>query len=132
MRDPINTMRSEIREWAFIEGAQEPEQDWDLQLANLREFDLYVELAANDLCPARDYFLRILYLIVGDAVRTSFQTESKECIQEILAMTERFPRHRFHLFRHRSIELLENPTTFDYDDWCGGMLVTRDSKLNQQ
>lgn len=132
MRNPINPMRTEIREWAFIEGAQEPEQDWDLHLANLREFDLYVELAANDLCPARDYFLRLLYLIVGDAVRTSFQTESVETIQDLLAMTERFPRHRLHVFRNRAQDLLEAPETFDYNDWCAGMLVSRDSNLAQQ
>jgi hypothetical protein len=132
MRDPINPMRDEIRAWAFFENAQEPEQDRDLHLANLREFDLYVELAANNLCPARDYFLRLLYLIVGDAVRTSFQTESLESIKEILAMTESFPRHRFHVFRHRSLELIENPKTFDYDDWCAGKLVARDSNPIQQ
>jgi len=42
MRDPINPISDEIREWAFLEGALEPQQDWDLHLANLREFDLYV------------------------------------------------------------------------------------------
>ena len=126
MRDPINPLRSEIRDWAFEEGALEPVQDWDLHLASLREFDLYIELAADDSCPSWDYFLRVLYLLVGDAVRTNFQTQSTGAIKEILAMTEPFPRHRLHLFRKRSRELLDDPSKFNYDDWCAGMLVARD------
>jgi hypothetical protein len=132
MRDPINPMRSDIRDWAFVDGAKEPEQDWDLHLANLREFDLYVELAADDSCPSGDYFLRLLYLIVGDAVSTDFKTESMETIKDILAITERFTKHRFHIFRQRSLGLLNDPTTFDYDDWCAGKLVARDLNPTHQ
>lgn len=126
MRNPVNAMRNEIREWAFIEGAEEPVQDWDLHLAHLREFDLYVELAADDSCTASGYFLRLLYFIVGDAVRTSFQSESAGTIQEILALTERFPKYRFHVFRQRASALLKDPATFNDEDWCAGMLVAWD------
>lgn len=126
MRDPINPMRDEIREWAYMAGAMEPEQDWDLHLANLREFDLYVELASDDSCPAWDYFQRVLYLIVGDAVRTGFKTETEDSIRDLLKLTEKFPKYRFHLFRQRSFELLEHPESFDYDDWCAGMFVAKD------
>ncbi|MEM9282173.1 MAG: hypothetical protein AAGA96_10120 [Verrucomicrobiota bacterium] len=126
MRDPINPTRDEIRNWAYTEGAMEPEQDWDLHLANLREFDLFTELAADDDCPSWDYFLRLLYLIVGDAVRTGFQTESEETIRDILKATEKIPRHRFHVLRLRSDELLKRPESFAYDDWCAGILVAKD------
>ncbi len=122
----MNPMSAEIREWAYTPGALEPEQDWDLALANLREFDLYVHLAADDACPSWDYFLRILYLIIGDAVRTEFQTESKEAILEILDATRSFPNDRFSLLRKRAELLIASPDTFNYDDWCAGALVTRD------
>lgn len=128
MRDPINPMRNEIREWAYLEGEMEPEQDWDLHLANLREYDLYVELAADDSCPSWKYFQRILYLIVGDAVRTGFQTETEDSIYNLLKLTEKFPKHRFHLFRQRSLDLLQHPENFDYNGWCAGMIVAKDLK----
>ena len=126
MRDPYNPMRDDVRDWAFSDGALEPVQDWDLMLANLREFDLYAELAADDSCPNREYFLRVLYLIVGDAVRTNFRTESAESINEILEITVRFPNYCFHLLRQRALALLSAPSTFEYDDWCAGRLVDQD------
>ena len=126
MRDAINPVRGEIRAWAFDEEAFEPEQDWDLHLANLREFDLYVELAAEDDCPKWDYFLNLLYLVVGDAVRTNFQSETRCSIDELLASTMTKPKYRFHLLRERSAALLANPEAFSYDEWCAGLLVTQD------
>ena len=121
-------MRDEIREWAYLEGEMEPEQDWGLHLANLREYDLYVELAADDSCPSWKYFQRVLYLIVGDAVRTGFQTETEDSIHNLLKLTERFPKHRFQLFRQRSLDLLQHPDSFDYNGWCAGMIVAKDLK----
>jgi hypothetical protein len=65
-------------------------------------------------------------------VRTEYRTESIETIKDILAITERFPKHRFHIFRNRSLALLDDPTTFDYDDWCAGKLVARDLNPTEQ
>ena len=126
MRDTISPMRDEIRDWAFTADALEPEQDWDLHLSHLPHFDLFVELAADDDCPKWAYFLRLLYFIVGDGVRTQFRTEDRQTILKLLSDTNRFPRHRFHIFRTRSEQLLSSPDTFDYDDWCGGLLVSND------
>ena len=123
MRDPFNPTPDEIREWASTKGAMEPEQDWDLHLAKLRYLDLYVSLAADQSCPSWDYFLRVLYLIVGDAVRSAFRAESRKSIEELLQMTERYPQHYFRVLRERSAKLLLDPNIFNYDDWCaGGML----------
>jgi hypothetical protein len=126
MRDPANPIRDEIKAWAFNEGAIEPMQDWDLMLASQREYDLYGELAADDACPNRDYFLRLLYLIVGDAVRTNYRTESLDSVRQLLKHTTTHPKYRFHLLRSRAEKLIREPETFSYDDWCGGALVTQD------
>ncbi len=132
MRDPWNPIQAEIRDWAYDKDALEPDQDCDLALANLREFDIYVELAADDDCPKWDYFLRILYLIVGDAVRTDYQTEPQESVLALLENTRRFAKPRFVLLRVRAEHLFAHPNTFDYNDWCGGGLVTQDQLQTPQ
>ena len=118
--------RDEIRAWAFADDRAEPHQDYELALANTREFDLFIELAADDSCPARDYFLRILYQIVGGAVMTKYWEESEETIAMILEKTERYPIRKFEILRQRSASLIEDPELFDYGDWCSGGFVTRD------
>jgi len=126
MRDPWNPQQAEIREWAYSEDQLEPDQDWDLVLANLDELDLYLEIAADDACPNWGYFLRVLYLVVGDAVRTEFQTESREDLEALLEATRAFAKRRFDLLRERAEDLIARPETFDYDNWCLGGFVRRD------
>ncbi len=126
MRSPENPTREDIREWAYTEGALYPIPAWDLILTWTREFDLYVELAADDECPNWDFFLGVLYQIVGEAVRTGYRTESKAQIEEFLDMTKPFPKYRFHLLRERAAKLMANPDTFDFSDWCTGQLVRQD------
>ncbi len=126
--EPASSLRDEIRAWAFTKGAKEPEQDWDLQLANLREYDLYVELAADADCPNADYFLRLLYLIVGDAVRTSYRSESAEIVQQLLGRSREYADLRMDRWRARSLELMRSPDAFVYEDWCAGQYVMRDLK----
>jgi hypothetical protein len=126
MRDPINPFRDEIHEWAYNPIAEEPVQDWDLHLAHLRDHDLFIELAADHACPNQDYFLRLLYLIIGDAVRTDYSTETRDTIEALLDQTHAYPRHAFHLLRQRSRELVANPKLFDYNLWCAGQWVTQD------
>ncbi|MBC2606301.1 hypothetical protein [Pelagicoccus albus] len=124
MKDPYNPTEDEIREWAFTDISVEPRQDWDLMLSHLNRTRLYLELASNDQCPTSEYFLSLLYLIVGDAVRTDFQTKKKSEIEDLLEVAEtEFPKYFIHLWVTRSRELLLNPESFEYDEWCAGDLA---------
>jgi hypothetical protein len=123
MRDPYNPTRDEIRAWAYEKGALEPEQDWDLHLARLGEFDLYVELAGADDCPNWSYFIRLLYFIVGDAVRSDYRTLSRRSLEDVLALTDHIPKFRFYRLRQRAADLMSEPASFDYHKWCGGGLI---------
>lgn len=101
-------------------------QDWDLLLEHLPYEDLYLELAASKTCPKADYFLALLYLIVGDAVRTEYQNRSKEAVEDLLRKAERdFPAFVICTWIQRSRVLLAQPQTFDYDRWCAGGWVYR-------
>ncbi len=119
MKSTSNPTAEELRAWAFDASEAEPAQDWDLILSWLPYDDVYLELASSRDCPKADYFLSLLYFIVGDAVRTEFGSRKKEAIQDLLSKAQtRFPAHVIHLWVQRSRDLLAHPERFCYEDWC--------------
>ena len=69
-------------EWAFNKNAMSPEQDFDLMVACDPDFrDIILELASNDQCPKQLFFLRCIYIIIGDAVRSNYNTDKKKRIE---------------------------------------------------
>lgn len=124
MRSPHNPLAEDITKWAYEGSAEEPVQDWDLVLSHTPHESLYMKLASSSDCPKQEYFLSVLYLIVGDAVRTHFRTRSHEDIQRLLSVAEQdFPQYCLHLWVQRAHDLLAKPETFRYDDWCAGQLA---------
>jgi hypothetical protein len=123
MRSAYNPTPEQLREWAASPDAEEPVQDWDLWLSHLPHEILYLELAADWNCPARQYFLELLYLIVGDAVRTGFRERSEGEVLDLLERSRAFKHPDLGAWRHRSRALLRNPETFDYAAWCAGGLA---------
>ena len=118
--DVVNPTPEEIRAWAFDPDALEPMQDWDLIL----ECDeLCLSLASDSRCPKRTYFLHILYLTVGDAVRTSFLSRSRDVIERLLAAGERSEEPAVRRWAERARGLIADPTRFNYPAWCGGDLA---------
>ena len=58
-------------------NAMFPTEDWDIVLASLAEHDrLYIDLAGSEL-PGADTFLRCLYIIMGDAIRTQWRAHTQ-------------------------------------------------------
>jgi hypothetical protein len=123
MRNPYNPTPEQIRAWAQTPDATEPIQDWDLLLLHEPHEALYLELAADWGCPARGYFLALLYRLVGDAVRTGFRTRSKAAVLDLLERSRAFRHPTLGQWRQRSRELLGNLDSFDFDAWCGGGLA---------
>jgi hypothetical protein len=81
MRNPSNPSSEDIRRWAFDAGAEEPVQDWDLLLSTVAQENFFLELASNDDCPKSEFFLALLYLITGDAVRTDYKSHRRDAIE---------------------------------------------------
>lgn len=127
MPDPYNPSAGFIRAWAADPGAMQPVEDWDLMLEGLPCEDLYLGLAADAACPNRAFFLAVLYLKVGNAVRTDFRTAPEPAIRALLGV--RLPREHPSLgvWRQRSRHLLAHPETFEYDLWCAGGLARQDA-----
>lgn len=75
--NPWNPSSREIRAWAYAHNAQAPCQDWDLALAWAGHESDYLEFSADANCPNRLYFLHVIYLMVGSAVRNGYRTTPK-------------------------------------------------------
>lgn len=103
------------------------EQDFELLVAGLDRATIILECAADNQCPKQLFFLTCACLIVGDAIRSE-----EDCSvfvgreKEILAFIRRAEKTgNVHLleFAWRARELIENPSTFEYDVWCSGELA---------
>jgi len=123
MIDPWNPTPQEIRSWAYDPDADEPCQDWDLALSWLQDESVYLSLATDDACPKRRFFLSLLYLMVGDAVRTDFRACPKPIVTGLIEQGSEYSHPDIIAWQRRSRELLANPATFQYDAWCGGQLA---------
>jgi len=84
MQNPWNPMPDEVRAWAYDPTALDPCEDWDLALCWAQHERAYLELASDDSCPKRRYFLGVLYLMVGDAVRCGFRSRPRPIIEGLI------------------------------------------------
>jgi hypothetical protein len=125
MQDPWNPSADDVRTWARSPDPVEPCEDWDLALSWARHDPAYLELAADDACHARRYLLRVLYLIVGDAVRTGYRTAGRGDIEALLARADAYAHPDIRLWQRRSRDLLAGRVAFDYESWCAGGLASR-------
>jgi hypothetical protein len=129
MRSPYNPSAEDLRLWAYDEKALEPKQDWDIIISGLPYENQFMSFASDSECPKADYFLALLYLIVGDAVRTRYRTKKKEEIEALLEKAKKqFPKHSIYLWTERSTVLLAHPDKFNYVDWCAGSLARNEEQ----
>lgn len=115
-----NPSATEARAWAYARDLTEPCQDWDLSLSAARHEATYLEIVADNSCRKRKYFLAVLYLIVGDAVRSKFATIDEPIIRGFLDRSRQYDHPDITVWRERSLALLNDPSSFRYDLWCGG------------
>lgn len=64
--------------------------------------------------------LGVLYLIVGDAVRSDFRTRPRPIVEALIDRGDDYKHPEIRRWQQRSRELLLDPTLFDYMLWCGG------------
>ena len=119
----FNPSSTEVREWAYDASAVDPTEDFDLILAGVRHEKDYLDFASDPACPKRGYFVRILYLIVGDAVRSKYGTLPEPILRGFLERAAEYRDPAIQLWRQRSLELMRDPKTFEYDAWCAGGLA---------
>jgi hypothetical protein len=121
--DPWNPSSTEVRVWAYTAGAIAPCEDWDLSLLWARHERDYLEFAADPRCPNSDYFLHILYFVVGSAVRSKYRSVPEPVIRGFMDLAAKAESQRLQSWRVRALHLLKHPEDFQYAAWCGGGLA---------
>jgi|TARA_B100000700_G_scaffold319756_1_gene415600 hypothetical protein len=121
--DPWNPSSSEVREWAYTASAIEPCQDWDLSLSWVGFGHDFIEYASDANCPNADYFLHVLYFMVGDSVRSKFHSKHKSSVREFINSGNSSKNFKVRLWAQRAAKLIDNIESFDYESWCGGQLA---------
>jgi hypothetical protein len=124
-----NPTADEIRIWASDPDATRPSEDWELVLATISDNDsLYLELAGSEL-PGSDTFLRCLYIIFGDAVRTSWRTRSRTQVETLVESGLRSMAASVRKWAEAAARVLAHPKTFSAEDWIYGGAVSDEDAL---
>lgn len=130
MNDAWNATPEELRRWAYDAGAMWPTEDWELAVTCDDRSTLILQFATDPACPSRNFFLRCLYLLVGDAVRSNFVAHQREVVLNLLARVSGDCPPDVTRWAERSRVLVSGPSdAVDYDLWCAGgyALAERDS-----
>ncbi len=110
----------ELLVWAYSSEG-EPMQDWDLMVTDPNRAELLLRLAADPSCPQRGFFLRCLYLLVGEYIRVSSAgLRVAPSIEPLLTKAAALSDPAIQTWVKRSWELLAHPDLFDYSFWCDG------------
>ena len=121
--DPWNPSSTEVRAWAYSVDAMDPCQDWDLALSWAGHERDYLHFVADPDCPTGEFFLKVIYLMVGDAVRCEYRNVSEPTVRGFVALAMDSKCEVLRLWHARSNHLLNHPSEFEYDAWCGGGLA---------
>jgi hypothetical protein len=116
--DVVNPTPAEITAWAYS-GEPEPMEDWDLMLSDLELAPLLLELISDSACPSRSYLLGSLYVLTGDAVRTSYRDISQQQLTVLTRQAEALDDPWTSTWAKRTKILMNAPETFVYEAWCG-------------
>lgn len=116
---PAAPTAAELRVWADSDAMQ-PMQDWDLLIwDNDDHAGTFLELAAAGACRNHQFFLHLLYGRVGDAVRSGRVDPS---VLGLVGAASETGDNGLTTFARRAADLLADPSTFDYAEWCEGGL----------
>ena len=124
----IEMSDNQLRNWAYNpDQFVGMEQDFELLVANLDRANLILECASDDDCPKQLFFLSCAFLIVGDAIRSNGDSSvfvaQEEEILAFVRQAEKTGNALLLEFVWRARDLIENPSTFEYDLWRGGELA---------
>ena len=91
-------------------------------VADADRLPLLVDLAAS---PQRGFFVRCLYLVVGNAMRSNFNTTALPDLEAALdrATEATLDDPAIAGWLSDSRRLLADPDTFSYEAWCDGGLA---------
>jgi len=115
---------SELKAWAYSpDSFNGLGQDFELAVASLHRSNVIIACASDNDCPKQRFFVQCAYQIVGDSVRSIRFDELERDLLCFVRRAEKTGNEYLLEFAWRARHLIENPSEFDYDQWCGGLLV---------
>lgn len=130
LTNPTDPTPEDLRLWAYTPEAEYPDempQDWDLCVISFERAPVILELASDESCPNRRFFLGCLYTMAGDCVRTDAGRRDIPRLRAVLSSVPNNPDPLIGLWLRRTQNLLEHPETYNYDSWSWGGLARDDS-----
>jgi hypothetical protein len=118
-KDVWNPTDEEIIAWAKSDEGM-PEEDFDLALITEENDGLLISLAQDKNSHKRNFFIHVLYFMIGDAVYLE-NTDRMDYLKNFLTDLEFSDDAELEKWKNESIELLNNTDKFDYDYWCHHM-----------
>jgi len=115
-----NPTVEEIRKWAYSEG-EWPHDEWDLFLSWTGEVDLFIELATDQKCPNRLFFLHMLYYMVGTTYGEPNKSNKLDRIAAYIGKARGIKHGDIRQWIKNTEELLKGVQKYSYDNWRGGV-----------
>jgi hypothetical protein len=119
MQDIWHPTEAELRQWANDHEAIWPTEDWDLVVSVVDRGVLFLEFAADINCPNGDFILNCLYILVGDAVRTSGHAHSFENVKTLIELGQQSSISELRHWADQSRKLILHGPKFDFHAWYG-------------
>jgi len=118
---------SQLRMWAYDpDSFKGVGQDFELTIASLDRANVILECASDNDCPMQRFFVNCAYLIVGNLVyRQAYSSDLERDVLAFVRQAEKTGNEYLLEFVWRARSLIENPSEFDYDQWCGGLLARK-------
>jgi len=117
-----NPTIEEVRNWAYSEDDW-PHDEWDLFLSWTREVALFIELATDHKCPKQNFFLHMLYYIVGITYSEPNKTDKLDHIKNYSEKSTGIKHGAIRKWRSNVDDLLNNKVKYNYDNWRGGVFA---------
>ena len=117
-----NPTSEEVRKWAYSEDDW-PHDEWDLFLSWTREVDLFIELATDNECPKKDFFLHMLYYLVGTTYGEPEKSDKLDRIRYYSDKGVGIKHGAIRKWRKDIDDLLKQRVKYEYDNWRGGLFA---------
>jgi hypothetical protein len=115
-----NPTVEEVKAWAYSDENW-PHDEWDLFLSWTREVDFFIELATDHKCPKKNFFLHMLYYIIGTTFSEPNKTDKLERIKSYAEKGAVVKHGDIKAWRSHIAELLSGAVNYSYDNWRGGV-----------
>ena len=119
-KDPWSPQEIEIRNWAYSDDPW-PEQDWDIGINDGNNDSLLIELALDQECPKRNFFIHAIYFMVGEVIHSKESEKRKKEVLNLVTPHDKSNDNIIKKWAQESKCLLNGEIEFEYGYWCDHM-----------